>query len=130
MLACPEAIALRAKRPTPHFGVRKNGGMTFCLGEQDKHPHIFLYVGGHWIHALASLYSVAHESRYANRAKWLLAYYCGDNPLHARILNELGCVNNCVTDSDNDDIEDELRWNAYPESTAFVQIGLLHLLSP
>jgi len=35
-----------------------------------------------------------------------------------------------VTDFNNDGIEDQIGWDGYPESTAFVQIGLLHLLSP
>jgi len=125
-----EPLPAERHTPTPHFGIRKDGGMTYYLGKEDKHPHISLYVGGHWIHALANLYALTHETRYGDRANALLAYYCGDNPLHVRILNELGSVNNRVTDSDNDGIEDELRWNAYPESTAFVQIGLLHLLVP
>ncbi|MFZ5830061.1 MAG: hypothetical protein ACOY3P_08235 [Planctomycetota bacterium] len=115
--------------PTVLFGHRKEAGMTYYLGKRD-HPHMALYVSGLWLHALANLHAVTQMDRYAERAHAILAYYCGDNPLHTRILNELGGVNNRVTDTDNDGIEDELRWNAYPESTAFVQIGLLRLLSP
>jgi arylsulfatase A-like enzyme len=114
--------------PTPLFGHRKDSGMTFYLGKE-PHPHMALYVQGHWLHALADLYAVTRERRYGERAEAILAYYCGDNPLHVRVLNELGAVNNRITDADNDGVEDEMRWNAYPESTAFVQIGLLHLLS-
>ncbi len=142
--ACWSAVAVRATdlwmslmplasertAPTLHFGMRKDGGTTFYLAATDRHPHISLYVGGHWIHALALLHRVTGEPRYRERAEALLGYYCGDNPVHARLLNELGAVNNRVTDSDNDGVEDQLGWDAYPESTAFVQIGLLHLLPP
>ena len=114
--------------PSPMFGhMQKDGGTTF---ELDSHspPHVSLYIGGHWLHALAVLHAVTQEPKYAVRAQAILAYYCGDNPLQVRLLNELGAVNNRVTDVDRDGIEDSLHWDAYPESTAFVQIGLLHLL--
>jgi hypothetical protein len=116
--------------PTPHLVNRKadGTGMTFFLGQRG-HPHIPLYVGGHWLHALADLHAVTGEPRYADRANALLAYYCGHNPLRVRLLNELGAVNNRVTDRDHDGIEETLNWDGYPESTAFVQIGLLHWLT-
>lgn len=115
--------------PTPHFGYRndRDASTSFRLGE-DRHAHIPLYIGGHWIHALAVLHAITGEPRYATRAHALLAYYCGDNPLHTRLLTEIGSINNRVTDRDDDGIEETLHWDAYPESTAFVQIGLLHLL--
>jgi hypothetical protein len=115
--------------PLSLFGHRKGTGMTYYLGNE-SHPHVALYVSGLWLQALADLYAVTQDARYADRAHAILAYYCGNNPLHARILNEIGGVNNRVTDADHDGIEEELRWNAYPESTAFVQIGLLHRLNP
>jgi len=115
--------------PTPLFGHRKDAGMTYYLGEE-KHPHMALYVSGLWLHALANLLAITQDVRYGDRANAILAYYCGDNPLHIRILSEIGAVNNRITDKDKDGIEDELCWDAYPESTAFVQIGLIRLLSP
>lgn len=121
-------LAAERTAPTPHFGMRRDDGTTFYLGATDPHPHISLYVAGHWIHGLARLHQVTNDPRYRERAEALLAYYCGDNPLHMRLLNELGAINNRVTDSDNDGIEDQVGWDGYPESTAFVQIGLLHLL--
>ncbi len=121
-------LASERQKPTPHFGMRKDGGTTFYLSANDRHPHISLYVGGHWIHALARLSDVTGEAKYRQRAEALLGYYCGDNPLRVRLLNELGAVNNRTTDSDNDGTEDQIGWDAYPESSAFVQIGLLHLL--
>lgn len=122
------ALQSAAAQPTPMFGhMIEDGRMTFVLAE-DKPPHIPLYVGGHWLHALAVLHAVTQKPRYAARAHAILSYYCGANPLRVRFLNELGAVNNRVTDTDQDGLEDHIAWNAYPESTAFVQIGLLHLL--
>ncbi len=111
--------------PCPHFGYIKGDGMTYHLGG-DNHVHITLYIAGHWMHALARLYAVTGDKRYAERWNALTNYLCGDNPFRARMLNELGAVYNAVRDTDGDGIEDELKWDAYPESTAFVQIGLLH----
>jgi hypothetical protein len=113
--------------PTPLFGIRRGDGMTYYLGDQGL-PHFALYLNGHWIEALARLFGATGDVRYQDRARAILAYYCGDNPLHVRLLSEIGSVNNRVTDSDKDGVEDQLGWDAYPESTAFVQIGLLHLL--
>lgn len=114
--------------PTPMFGhMMKDGGLTFYLGKRAR-PSVALYVGGHWIHALAVLHTVTHEPHYAERAHALLAYYCGDNPARVRLLDELGAVNNGLTDAHGSGTEDQIGWDAYPESTAFVQIGLLHLL--
>lgn len=114
--------------PTPMFGHIKDGDrMTLILSEGEK-PHVSLYIGGHWLHALAVLHTVSGEKRYLDRAKAILDYYCGDNSLRVRLLNELGAVNNRITDADSDGIEDQIGWDGYPESTAFVQIGLLKLL--
>lgn len=114
--------------PTPMFGHMIEGDrMTFTLRKGEK-PMVFLYIGGHWLHALAVLHKVSGEKRYLDRATTILGYYCGDNPVRVRLLNELGAVNNRVTDADGDGTEDTIGWDGYPESTAFVQIGLLHLL--
>jgi hypothetical protein len=114
--------------PTPMFGHMIEGNhMTFILGKGER-PMVALYIGGHWLHALAVLHKVSGEERYLDRATTILGYYCGDNPLRVRVLNELGAVNNRVTDADGDGTEDTIDWDGYPESTAFVQIGLLHLL--
>ena len=115
--------------PTPLIGYRKDAGMTNFLG-QEKHAHIALYINGLWLHAMACLHHVTQDPRYLERAQAILAYFCGANPLHVRLLNELGSVNNRLTDSDGAGIEDQIGWDAYPESTAFLQIGLLRLLNP
>ncbi len=132
MKAADAWLALKAlpesRNPTPMFGHMIEGDhMTFILGKGEK-PHVSLYIGGHWLHALAMLHKVSGEKRYIDRATAILGYYCGDNPVRVRLLNELGAVNNSVNDADGDGIEDTIHWNGYPESTAFVQIGLLHLL--
>jgi len=116
------------QEPTPVFGHMIQGeGLTFVLSKGEL-PHVSLYIQGHWLHALALLHEVTAESRYHQRAEAIVRYYCGDNPLHVPLLNELGAVNNRVTDANQDGIEDTLHWDAYPESTAFFQIGLLHYL--
>ena len=104
-----------------------DGHVTFHLGREER-AHVSLYMGGHWIHALSLLHGLTGDARYARRAHDVLAYYLGNNPLRTRLLSEIGSVNNRVTDSDGDGVEDALHWDAYPESTAFVQIGLIHLL--
>lgn len=112
---------------TPLFGERRPAGMTYYLGDRGL-PHFALYYNGLWIDALARLHKVTGDARYRDRAGAILGYFCGDNPLHARILSEIGSVNNRVTDSDRNGLEDNLGWDAYPEATAFVQVGLLQLL--
>lgn len=132
MKAADTWLALKAlperHTPTPMFGHMTEGDhMTFILGKQEK-PHVSLYIGGHGLHALAVLHKVSGEKRYIDRATAILAYYCGENPVRVRLLNELGAVNNRLTDADGDGTEDTIHWDGYPESTAFLQIGLLHLL--
>jgi len=106
----------------PNFGQRHGSVMDF-LGAQDTEVRVNLYISGLWLHALANLYTVTGELRYRERAEALLAYLCGNNPFHARLLNELGSVYNIIHDTG--DAESTMRWDAYPESTAFVQIGLM-----
>lgn len=115
--------------PTPHFGFRKGRGMTHFMGD-DHRVRFTFYVDGHWLHALAKLHNATGDACYRHRCHELLSYLCGANPFHARLFNELGAVYNFVTDNDGNGIEDRLQHDLYPESTAFVQIGLLHLLSP
>ena len=115
------------KGPTPNFGFRKGKGMTHYMGV-DHHVRFTLYVTGHWIHALAKLHALTKDPRYLTRCQEMLRYLCGDNPFRVRLLNELGAVYNFVRDTDGDGVEDALNWDAYPESTAFVQIGLIYLL--
>ncbi|HRW54508.1 MAG TPA: hypothetical protein P5081_16685 [Phycisphaerae bacterium] len=90
--------------------------------------HIFFYKTGHWIHALAKLHRMTGDPRYLERAERMVGYLCGDNPYRVRIFSELGGVYNWVDDTDGDGIEDALRFDMYPESTAFCQIGIMHLL--
>jgi hypothetical protein len=91
-------------------------------------PQVSLYMNGHWLHALAAMHALTGEARYKERGERLLSYLCGDNALRIRLINELGAVCNNVADSDGDGQDDQIFWNGYPESTAFVQIGLLHWL--
>lgn len=93
-----------------------------------KRNMIFFYKSGHWIHALAKMYDLTGHERYRRRAEAILAYLCGANPWRARMLNELGGVYNWVTDTDGDGVEDELKQDMYPESTAFCHIGAVHLM--
>ena len=59
----------------------------------------------------------------------MISYLCGDNPWGVRLLNEIGGVfSNWVEDRDGDGIEDDLKQDMYPESTAFTLIGLYRLL--
>ena len=101
--------------------------MTCVLGKSGAF-RVSLYMNGHWLHALAAMHALTGEARYKDRGDRLLGYFCGDNPLHIRLLNELGAVCNNVSDSDGSGRDDLISWTGYPESTAFVQIGLLHWL--
>jgi hypothetical protein len=58
----------------------------------------------------------------------MVSYLCGANPWRVRLLNELGGVYNWVEDRNGDGVEDHLKQDMYPESTAFCQIGINHLL--
>ncbi|MHB0997676.1 MAG: hypothetical protein ACYC27_00405 [Armatimonadota bacterium] len=89
---------------------------------------LFYYQTGHWMHALSRLYAVTGEARYRIRSGEMLSYLCGDNPFGVRLLNEIGGVYNWTEDSDGDGIEDYLKQDMYPESTAFCQIGTMHLM--
>ena len=99
-----------------------------CVMAKKQLPQVSLYMNGHWLHALASMHALTGEARYKERGERLLGYLCGDNPMRIRLINELGAVCNNVADSDGDGQDDQIFWNGYPESTAFVQIGLLHWL--
>ena len=124
-----------AERPGPiiNFGPRISpGAMTFNWRRLSKTAAdrnvIHLYITGHWIHALARLYSVTGESRFRERAEAMVRYLLGENPWNARLLTELGGVYNWVTDSDGDGVEDRLQADLYPESTAFCAMGIRALL--
>lgn len=116
-----EGSPLFSSRVTP-------GGDMTCVMAKNEHPQVSLYMNGHWLHALAAMHALTGEIRYQERGDRLLGYLCGDNPLRIRLINELGAVCNNVADSDGDGQDDQIFWNGYPESTAFVQIGLLHWL--
>lgn len=122
-LAARQPASERAA-PCPHFGRRAGSVMTYYIGDKPE-VHINLYVSGLWLHALAKTYQLTGDVRYRDRSLAMLAYLCGDNPFHARLLNETGGVYNIIRDTDGPD--SKMGWDAYPESTAFFQIGLLHL---
>ncbi len=109
----------------PNFGRRDGDKMTFQTGK-DAEGHINLYITGLWLHALAKTYALTGDERYRVRVEAMIGYLCGDNSFHARLLNELGAVFNIVRDTGDEN--SRLGWDCYPESTAFVQIGLLHWL--
>jgi len=114
---------------SPLFSSRVSpGGDMTCVMAKKQLPQVSLYMNGHWLHALAAMHALTGEARYKERGERLLSYLCGDNALRIRLINELGAVCNNVADSDGDGQDDQIFWNGYPESTAFVQIGLLHWL--
>ncbi len=115
--------------PVIHFGSRRlePDRMTFLWDWREDDPgrkFIFFYITGHWIQAYASLYDLTGNARYRERAEAMIRYLCGENPWHVRILNETGGVYNWVEDTDGDGVEDQLKQDMYPESTAFCQIGI------
>lgn len=115
--------------PSPHFGLRvAPDRMTYVWNKKGK-PQFFYYQSGHWIHALADLYALTGEPRFLNRAEAIVSDLCGDNPWRVRLFNELGGVYNWTDDTDGDGIEDLLKNDMYPESTAFCQIGIQRLIA-
>ena len=110
----------------PLFGDRRGKSMTFRHGNAPAHAD--LYVSGHWLHALALAHRAAALPAALDRANALAASLCGHNSLHVRLLTEIGAINNRITAPASPGLPPRLAWDAYPESTAFFQIGLLHLL--
>ena len=90
--------------------------------------HLTYFHAGLWMQALVELEALTGEARYARRFEEIAGYFCGNNPFDARLFTEIGGVYNFVTDADGDATEDRLHFDLYPESTAFVQIGLLRHL--
>lgn len=90
--------------------------------------HLTYFHTGLWMQALAELEESEKDPRYARRFDELFGYFCGNNPFDARLFTEVGGVYNFVTDTDGDTVEDRLRFDLYPESTAFVQIAVLRAL--
>ena len=113
--------------PPVHFGLRIAPDRMTYIWPGTDHPRYFYYQTGHWIHALADLYALTGEARYRQRAEAMVSYLCGDNPWQVRLFNELGGVYNWTDDTDHDGLQDQLKQDMYPESTAFCQIGLLRL---
>jgi hypothetical protein len=114
--------------PCVQFGYRtKSGSMSLKYMKMGR-VQVYYYITGHWIHALADLYAATGEKRYLERAQALLADLCGKNPLKVRLLTETGGVYNRSDDTDGDGVEDQIRHDTYPESTAFSQIGILRLI--
>jgi hypothetical protein len=116
-----------------HFGSmrREKDEMSYLWDWTDTDPgrtFVVFYISGHWIHALAEMYGMTGNEAYRTRAEAMVGYLCGANPWHVRLLNELGGVYNYVEDTDGDGIEDLLRFDLYPESTAFCQIGITRLI--
>jgi hypothetical protein len=115
--------------PSPHFGLRPEPGRMTYVWRQGGKPQFFYYQSGHWLHALADLYALTGEPRFLERAEAIVRDLCGDNPWRVRLFTELGGVYNWSDDTDGDGIEDLLKNDLYPESTAFCQIGILRLVA-
>lgn len=115
--------------PSPHFGLRVAPDRMTYVWRKGGKPQFFYYQSGHWLHALANLYALTGEARYWTRAEAIVSDLCGDNPWRVRLFNELGGVYNWTDDTDGDGIEDLLKNDQYPESTAFCQIGLQRLIT-
>jgi hypothetical protein len=131
-LSCPVDPG-ESPGPALHFGPRiAPRRMTYTWRHLApscaNYNTIYFYQTGHWVHALARLYALTGEARYRDRALAMLSYLCGANPWHCRLFNEIGGVYNWVDDMDGDGIEDYLKQDMYPESTAFCQIGIVRLL--
>jgi hypothetical protein len=114
--------------PAVQFGLRVAPTRMTYVWKKGGKLQFFYYQDGHWIQALAELYALTAEARYRRRAEALASYLCGDNPWQLRLFNELGGVYNWTDDTDGDGIEDLLKQDMYPESTAYCQIGILRLL--
>ena len=113
--------------PPVHFGLRTAPDrMTYIWPGADR-ARFFYYQSGHWIHALADLHALTGDARYRQRAEAMVSYLCGHNPWQVRLFNELGGVYNWTDDANRDGVQDQLRQDMYPESTAFCQIGILRL---
>lgn len=108
-----------------HYGLRTGNTMTYNWTD---HNFIFLYQNGHWMHALAQLYKATKNERYRKRIEDNISYLCGANPWGLRLLTETGGVYNWVEDKNLDGVEDELKYDLYPESTAFCQIGIMYYM--
>ena len=112
-----------------HFGLRTTPDRMTYIWPGTDHARFFYYQSGHWIHALADLSALTGENRYRDRAVAMVSDLCGNNPWQVRLLNELGAVYNWTDDINRDGIQDQLKQDLYPESTAFCQIGILRLTS-
>lgn len=95
---------------------------------ESSSTHLTYFHAGLWLQALAELEALTGDARYTRRFEEVAGYFCGNNPFDARVFTELGGVYNFVTDTDGDTVEDRLHFDLYPESTAFVQIGVLRHL--
>ena len=115
-----------AGRPV-HFGLRPTPERMTYIWPGADHPRFFYYQSGHWTQALASLYELTKDPRYRQRAEAIVSYLCGNNPWQVRLFNELGGVYNWTDDTNRDGLQDQLRQDMYPESTAFCQIGVMRL---
>ena len=113
--------------PPVHFGLRTAPDRMTYIWPGADHARFFYYQSGHWIHALADLFALTGEARYRQRAEAMVSYLCGNNPWQVRLFNELGAVYNWTDDANRDGLQDQLRQDMYPESTAFCQIGIMRL---
>lgn len=131
MAAKPDAADYPA--PLVHFGQRRVAPDKLSFewewtATSRGRTFVIYYISGHWIHALAKLYAMTGDERYRGRAEKMVSYFCGANPWNVRLLNEIGGVYNWVDDTDRDGVEDRLKQDMYPESTAFCQIGIHYLM--
>jgi hypothetical protein len=114
--------------PPVHFGLRVAPERMTYVWQAQGRPQVFYYQSGHWIHALADLYALTGEACYRLRAEAIISDLCGNNPWQVRLFNELGGVYNWTDDTNGDGVQDLLKQDMYPESTAFCQIGILRLI--
>jgi hypothetical protein len=115
--------------PCVNFGLLISPGRMTYIWSKGGMAQFFYYQTGHWIHALADLYALTGEKRYYERAMAMVRYLCGQNPFRVRLFNEMGGVYNWTDDTNGDGVEDKMKQDMYPESTAFCQIGILHLIA-